>query len=295
MPPQFADEIWTLAETEDALLPFCDEIPIDTNAFNLPRDENTPWGTDGLRAYWQSEASTATQTKPKIGALNLRLSKLLAFAPLSDEIFDDAAALGAYLPTRLGAAIRWKTNDAILFGLGNGQPVGAFTAGTAAITIAKESGQATGTLAAANLQKMIAALPPGSFSRAVWLIGPDVLQNVLSLSFGSTPVFTPAPPNITAAPNSVVGLIGGRPAIESLHAKTFSSQGDVLLVDLLYYLAITKSGGPQMVTSMHVYFDSYAGAFRVSYRIDGAPKLTAPITPPNSSNQLSPFIQLGAR
>ncbi len=83
--------------------------------------------------------------------------------------------------------------------------------------------------------------------------------------------------------------------IVSQHANTFSSLGDVLLVDLSYYQTITKAGGMQTATSMHLYFDADMTAFRTTFRMDGQSKIAAPITPAKGTATLSPFIQLAAR
>ena len=94
---------------------------------------------------------------------------------------------------------------------------------------------------------------------------------------------------------SPYGTLLGRPVIVSQHANTFSSLGDVLLVDLSYYQTITKAGGMQTATSMHLYFDADMTAFRTTFRMDGQSKIAAPITPAKGTATLSPFIQLAAR
>ena len=81
----------------------------------------------------------------------------------------------------------------------------------------------------------------------------------------------------------------------SQHANTFSAQGDVILAALSYYQTITKAGGMQTATSMHLYFDADLTAFRTTFRMDGQSKITSPIAPAKGSNTLSPYIQLGAR
>ena len=81
----------------------------------------------------------------------------------------------------------------------------------------------------------------------------------------------------------------------SQHANTFSSQGDVVLADLSYYQAITKAGGIQTATSMHIYFDADLMCFRFIFRMDGQSKITTAITPAKGTNKLSPFVQLAAR
>ncbi len=69
----------------------------------------------------------------------------------------------------------------------------------------------------------------------------------------------------------------------------------MILVDLSYYQTITKEGGMETATSMHLYFDADAAAFRTIFRMDGQPKIAAPISPAKGANKLSPFVQLAAR
>jgi HK97 family phage major capsid protein len=244
-----------------------------------------------VRAYWQAEATQANATKPKLGATSLRLHKLMGLAPVTDELLADTSALESYLPGLLARSIRWKTNEAILFGTGDGQPLGMFN-GSAAVVVAKESGQATQTLLLANITKMIARLPAGSFPKSSWLVTPDALPSLFGLTLGNYPIYLPVS---AGAQGSPYGTLMGRPIMVSQHAAAFSAQGDIVLVDPSYYRTITKSGGIQMATSMHLYFDADATAFRATFRVDGQPKIANPIAQAKGSNTLSPFIQLGAR
>lgn len=294
VPPQFSQEIFKLSLGEDSLLPLTDNVEISGNSMAFPKDETTPWGTNGIRAYWQGEAASAIATKPVLGLATLRLKKLMALVPTTDELLDDANALTSYLPEKVALSIRWKANESILFGAGNGIPVGCMNAG-AIVTVAKESGQTTQTLVPANLAKMIARLPPGSFTNAVWIINNDVLPAIFTLSLGNYPIYLPTGLSVGGIQISPYGTLLGRPVFVSQHANTFSSQGDVLLVDLSYYQTITKSGGMQTATSMHLYFDADLTAFRTTFRMDGQSKIVNPIAPAKGSNSLSPYIQLGAR
>lgn len=294
VPPQFSQEIFKLSLGEDSLLPLTDNVEISGNSMAFPKDETTPWGTNGIRAYWQGEAASAVATKPVLGLATLRLKKLMALVPTTDELLDDANALTTYLPQKVALSIRWKANESILFGAGNGIPVGCMNAG-AIVTVAKESGQATQTLVPQNLAKMIARLPPGSFTNAVWIVNNDVLPALFTLSLGNFPIYLPTGLTVGGIQISPYGTLLGRPVFVSQHANTFSSQGDVLLVDLSYYQTITKAGGMQTATSMHLYFDADLTAFRTTFRMDGQSKITNPIAPAKGSNSLSPYIQLAAR
>ena len=294
VPPQFSQEIFKLSLGEDSLLPLTDNVEISGNSMAVPKDETTPWGTNGIRAYWQGEAASGVPTKPVLGLATLRLKKLMALVPTTDELLDDANALTSYLPQKVALSIRWKANESILFGAGNGIPVGCMNAG-AIVTVVKESGQATQTLVPQNLAKMIARLPPGSFTNAVWIVNNDVLPALFTLSLGNFPIYLPTGLSVGGIQISPYGTLLGRPVFVSQHANSFSSQGDVLLVDLSYYQTITKAGGMQTATSMHLYFDADLTAFRTTFRMDGQSKITSAISPAKGSNTLSPFIQLGAR
>ncbi len=294
VPPQFSQEIFKLSLGEDSLLPLTDNVEISGNSMAFPKDETTPWGTNGIRAYWQGEAASGVPTKPVLGLATLRLKKLMALVPTTDELLDDANALTSYLPQKVALSIRWKANESILFGAGNGIPVGCMNAG-AVVTVVKESGQATQTLVPQNLAKMIARLPPGSFTNAVWIINNDVLPALFTLSLGNFPIYLPTGLSVGGLQVSPYGTLLGRPVFVSQHANTFSTQGDVLLVDLSYYQTITKAGGMQTATSMHLYFDADLTAFRTTFRMDGQSKIVNAIAPAKGSNSLSPYIQLGAR
>jgi HK97 family phage major capsid protein len=292
IPPEFSRQIFKLSLTDDALLPMTDNTEIGGNSMVFPKDETTPWGTDGIRAYWQAEAAAATATKPKLGTSILRLHKLMALVPLTDELVSDTNALDSYLPGKISDSIRWKVNEALLFGNGNGQPLGAFNSG-AAVVQAKDTSQATLTVSLANVTNMVARLIPGGFSRAVWLVTPDALPSVFGMTTANGfPLWLA---NNQGAQASPYGTLLGRPLIVSQHAAAFSAQGDISLVDMSYVRSITKSGDIQTATSVHLYFDADATAFRAIFRVDAQPKIAAPVTQAKGSNTLSPFIQLAAR
>jgi HK97 family phage major capsid protein len=294
VPPAWNDQIYTDGILrEENLLGYCDTTPIESNSMIFPTDEATPWGTNGVRAYWQAEAVAATATKPVLREVTLRHNKLIALVPLSNELAGDTTALNDYLPGGIGKSIAWKCNEAILLGKGNGQPLGALGSG-ATVTVAKDAGQATLTVSLANLSNMISRLPPGSFGNAVWLVSPDAIPAFIGASPAGYPM-VPAPAKADGSPSSLIGLMLGRPAIANQHAAAFSSQGDICLVDLTAYRAITRNSGPDTQMSIHFYFDSDVITCRTTFRVDGAPKISAPLAQAKGSNTLSPFVQLAAR
>ena len=297
IPPAYSTDLFRLSLLDNALLPYTSNVNVDGNSMVFPKTEQTPWGSNGVRAYWQAEATAAQATKPVIGTQALRLHKLMALVPLTDELMADSSALQSEVPGLVADSIKWKVNEALLFGNGNGQPLGALLSSGPAVTQAKDTGQATNTLTVSNLFNMLSRLPNANAQNAIWLIHPTVIPLLATLVLGQIPVFLPGGmANVGSLGQvPVFGTLLGRPVILSHHAAAVSSAGDVQLLDLSYYRNITKADGITTATSLHLYFDADAAALRVTFRVDGSPKIAAAISPAKGSTTLSPFIQLGAR
>jgi HK97 family phage major capsid protein len=288
VPPTYGNEIWQMSLEEDAFLPLTDNMPIGGNSMVFPSDETTPWGTDGVRAYWEGEAEAANATKPKLNPNSMRLKKLMALVPMSDELLQDAPALSSYLMRKVGESIRYKTNDAIINGNGVGRPMGMSVAASL-VTQAKEGSQVADTIVAANITKMFSRLiNPG---RGYWLINPDAYPQLPLLTIGDQPMYVG--PN--GLQNASGGTLLGRPVILTDTCQTLGNLGDIAFANFGMYRTLTKTSGLETATSMHLYFDAAATAFRAVFRIDGQPVLKSAITPPNSAVTRSNFVNLAER
>jgi HK97 family phage major capsid protein len=290
VPPEYSREVFQHSLEGDALLPLTDNYPVAGNTLTFPRDETTPWGTDGMRAYWETEAGVATQTKPKGSVASLRTNKLMALVPVTDELMADTNALEAYIGRKTAESIRWKTNLAFFQGNGVGQPTGMF-GHACQVSVAKEVGQAADSIVAANVAKMYGRMV--NRQNAIWMINDDALQQVMVLSLNNNPIWIPPSQGFKEAPN---GFLLGRPIMITQLCKTVGDKGDIVFANWKYYRTITKAGaGIETATSMHLYFDAGATAFRATFRVDGMPSIAAAVSPANGSNTLSPFVTLDDR
>lgn len=291
VPPEYARQIFQVSLEEGSFLPLTNQLPIEGNSITFPSDETTPWGSDGVRVYWAGEATAATQTKPKLGERTLKLRKLLGLVPLTDELMADATASGSYVRNVLGRSLAWKVNDAIVNGSGVQVPLG-YRSAACLVSQAKETSQTADTIVAANVAKMLGRLPGGSLasSRTRWLVSNDALNQVITMTLGDQPIWTPPQSGFKDAP---MGFLLGRPIIVTQVCQTLGDAGDIQLVDFGQYVTIAK--GPEYAESMHLFFDYGLGAFRLTFRMDGQPWLSAAISPANGSTTLSPFVQIEAR
>lgn len=296
VPPEFQRSIWTKVMEGENLLARCAQMTVGGNSITIPKDETTPWqSSGGILAYWEGEGDATTASKPQLKLDTLRLAKLMALVPMTEELLQDNSAIESYLRMKAPAKMRAKLNTAIIRGTGVGQPLGLINGG-ATISVAKASSQDAATVWFENIVKMWSRLYSSCRANAVWLINQDVEPSLYQMAFdpeatSKVPVYLP-PGGLSASP---YGSLMGRPVIPVEACSTLGTQGDIILTDLTEYLAITKGQGVQTDVSMHLYFDQAITAFRFLFRVNGQPTWTSAITAENGSNSLSSAIMLDAR
>lgn len=247
----------------------------------------------GVRFYWMAENSAVTASAPTFREMELKLKKAAAAVYVTEEQLQDTTAMESYVMRILPEEIRWGVEDSILNGTGAGMPLGIETA-NAAISTAKETGQAADTVVYENIVKMWARLWAPSQSSAIWLHSQDAIPQLLTMTLdvgtGGVPVYLP-PGGASAAP---FGTIFGRPAFVHESCDNLGDVGDLWLLDPTQYQMIEK-GGLQSASSIHVRFLEGETVFRFIYRVDGQPMWNAPLTPFNAGDTVSPFVNLAER
>jgi HK97 family phage major capsid protein len=297
VPQEFRTAIWQKVLGEDSLISRTDQLVTGSNNMTIPADETTPWQTTGgIQAYWENEGGVKTPSKPLLEMKTLRLSKLIALVPMSDELLEDAPGMDSYLRSKAPAKMQAKLNTAIVRGTGVGQPLG-FLRSPALVTVAKESGpQTADTILAINIVKMWSRMHAESRRNAIWLMNQDIESQLYMMAFdpaatSKTPVFIPAG-GLSGSPYST---LFGRPVVPCQACSTLGDLGDINLVDFSQYMTLTKGNDIKTDVSMHLYFDQDLTAYRFVFRVAGMPWWNAPITPENGTATLSPFVTLEAR
>lgn len=297
MPPEFRTAIQEKVMGEDSILARTDLIDVTGNSITIPKDETTPWQTaGGILATWEGEAAQLGQSKPQLEDVTIRLNKLTALVPVTNELLEDAAALASYINRKAPEKIDFKVSLAIIAGTGVGQPLGILKS-PALVSVAEESSQTAATVNFNNIVKMWSRLYAPARQNAVWLINQDVEPQLLAMGFPASattvqfPVYLP-PGGLSAAP---YGMLMGKPVIPTQACSTLGTQGDIILTDLKAYLAAQKVGGLRAETSIHLWFDYDITAFRFILRIAGQPWWSSSIAPLNGSNTLGHYVTLDAR
>lgn len=247
----------------------------------------------GVQMYWAAEAATVAASKPQFREMKLDLEKMMGFAYCADEMLEDASFLSGFLGNAFSLAADRLLIDGVLNGDGVGKPVGILKS-DALIEVAKESGQAAGTFVGANAIKMQARSMPRNRDKLVWLMHPDLEEQLpyLALQSGEAAKFLWNPE----------GGLGGfdtqrvlnKPVLYEDSCAAVGSRGDVLLIDPTQYILLVK-GTARQDWSVHVEFLTAQNCFRMIFRCNGAPKVNTSLTIKNSTKTRSPFITLAAR
>jgi HK97 family phage major capsid protein len=290
-----------LANTYDTgkLTRLARHIPIGPNSNGVTinvidetsRATGSRWG--GVQAYWVAEGASLTASRPKFKPLRMQLGKLIGLFYPTDELLSDAVALTAVADEAFTEEFGFQLDDAMVEGTGAGIPLGVLNSG-GLVTVAKETGQAAGTLVAENFMKMYPRMKSSSLDRAAWYINqecwPQIFQLAQVIGTGGIPLYVPAG-QFSSAPN---GSILGRPIVPIEQASAIGTVGDVIFADWNEYVIIEK-GGIVQASSIHVLFLTDEMTFRWTLRTNGQPRRNNVITPFKGSNSVSPFVALATR
>lgn len=297
VPEEFRAELLRVSLESAIVRPRARTVPMAVPRIKYPMVDSTSNASSvhgGVVGYWSEEGGTLAASSARFGAVTLDAQKLTAYAEIPNELLTDSAvSVSAFVDDAFPQALAWFEDIAFFRGTGVGEPLGFLHAGnTAAISVAKESGQAADTIVWENLVKMWSRMLPSSHERSVWIAHidtfPELATMALSVGTGGGPIWMQS--GVGGPPMSILG----RPIIFTEKAETIGDLGDISLVDLSYYLI----GDRQQMSAMaseHFKFSTDTTAFRFIERLDGRPWLKNALTPNKGSNTLSPFVKLAAR
>ena len=291
LPPDFREEIQRIITGENTLYGSTDNYDTERNEITFPKDETTPWNTTGIQMQWKTELAQAAQRKVVLKDHKIPLHNAIVLAPVSDELLDDAPAVGSYLQRKAPEVIDFGLTDALMNGDGSGKPEGVLQA-AAGIEIAKETGQAADTIVFDNVVKMFSRLPQRFWRGARWQAPQTALAQLLKLKFDDdSPVFLQNN-NVAGAPfQTLMGL----PLTFTEAAPALGDAGDLSLVGWQQYSTGQKVGGIRAAMSIHLFFDWMATAFRFNIRMGGVNWLDAAYLSNDGATTYSNIIKLAAR
>lgn len=270
-------------------------VPMETLTVPFPMIDATSNASNiygGVTAYWTEEAASLTDSSPTFGRVKLEAKKLTAYSEIPNELFADSIiSLQMFINEIFPEAIAWFEDIAFIRGSGVGEPLG-FLNSTATVPVAKESGQASGTIVWENIVKMYSRMLPSSLDSAVWIAHIDTFPELatMSLSVGTGGSAIWLNNGVSGPPMTILG----RPVFFTEKVNSVGTAGDLNFVDFSYYL-IGDRQAIQADTSPHYRFQNDQTTVRFIERVDGRPWIQSAITPNHGNNTLSPYVQLQTR
>lgn len=268
-------------------------IPMDSLTVAFPTVDETSHVSSvygGITGFWTGEGATLTESQPRFGQIELRAHKLTLYTEVPNELLRDARpALTEFMEGVFPEALAWFEDVAFFVGGGVGEPLGFLNAG------ATEAVTRSTTVAGDNIEwidivNMYSRMLPGSLDRAVWVISPEVLPSLLTMTVGSgNAAVWMGGGNFPSGANRPPMTMLGAPIIVSEKAKQIGDQGDVSFVDFGYYLIGDRQAMSARQSEDYKFQDDVS-AFRWIERVDGRPWIEDSITPQNGGDALSPFV-----
>ena len=293
VPPSISTTIDNSLRQPESIYGLIDPMPIESNAIKAPYDDNQPWG-GGVSAAWTAEGVAAKTSKIAYKNYELSLQKLTAAYEATDEILDDASALGSEIERKVPQAMIHRLNEAIIDGDGVGKPAGILQSDFT-ITTAKVSNQPAKSVVFRNFTGMWTSVMPERRTNALWLYNAGLEKAILEIKDdeGAFMALSPTRGNqLNAMPYDSIFGVRTMPMMSVMKAP--GAKGDLLFADFDYYKAISK-GGIESAVSIHVKFLESIQTFRFVMRFNGKVPWTKPIAAQYGDHQRSGFAVLAAR
>ena len=292
VPPPLAGRLLDAMYAMGDVLRLANGFPATRRKIEIPaigensRADGSRFG--GLQLQWTPEGGQIPASKPQFAARLLQLHKLAGLVPVTEDLLEEAEILEGLLELLFGLEASFCVEREMISGGGVGRPLGVLNA-PATITVAKESGQAAASIVSENILGMWERLWSPAKRRAVWLVTPKAASAI----FGMTTTDPLVGKLFDFAPDGSPRLLG-RPILETEYNLALGGRGDIILGDFGQYL-LGRRGDPEVISSMHLRFDTGERVFRLTFRVDGMPAWAEPTTPLHGSDTVSPFVTLAER
>ncbi len=298
VPLDYSLALMDTIEEESFIYPRANVIPMNSAETQCPKVDVETAQTVGIAPYfggvnytWGS-SQAPTETEPTFRQLTLRAWDLLGYCTVSNDWLNDVGPEGDnYLIKLLGRGAAWYAEYAFLQGTGtsgvgvNDMPLGILNApGT--ITVSRTT---SSTIVTADIANMAAQLLPYSWKNAIWACHPTCLAKIAKL-----PSFIINGDLGGVGGESNCGFLLSKPLYITDKLPSLGNAGDLILFDPSLYAIGNRQEVLIESSTLGPAFRTNQTDFRVWLRIGGLPQVSAPITLPDASTLVSPYLILGA-
>lgn len=243
-------------------------------------DQSTNQGMyAGVEVEWIGEGEEKPETSAAFRKIELTPNEVAASLFVTDKLLRNAPAVGAVCQRLMRRAIIGAEEDTFLTGNGVGKPMGILNC-PALIEVNRDG---AGKIVYDDLVNMLVKF---TGRNGVFITSRTALPQLCKLKDDNGSYIWQ--PN---AREGQPGSLMGYPLIYNDQHPTLGNTGDLILVDLDYYL-IKDGSGPSIAMSEHVRFRENQTCIKIFWNVDGRSWLNTPILQRDGSTQVSPFVAL---
>lgn len=240
----------------------------------------------GIKVYYIEEGEEITESEFKVKNVELHARYLAGLTLIPNTLISDSPiSLTSFLGgnNSFGGALAFKEDYDALNGDGAGKPLGILNS-PSKLTVARNTANDFKFVDAVTMKsKMLMSGFP------VWIINQSVMPKLYTfVDAGNNNLFLPAVRGLDGKP---MDMLLGNPIIWTEKLPVLGTAGDVLFVDLGFYL-LGDRNTVSMDIDTSVKFTSNKTAFRVLEGIDGQPWLANTIKLADGVTMVSPYVVL---
>jgi HK97 family phage major capsid protein len=286
VPPQFLKDIFAIEQGDAVVRPRAMHMPAPSSSPDAPviipaLDQSGSKGVrSGVTVNWVGEVDTRPQSAdPTWRQIETKPNEVSAWLGVSRKMLDNSSDIAPWLQKLLRNAIIAAEEQAFLTGDGTGKPTGML--GHASNVLINR--QATNAISYTDVVNMYAR---GLTQNGFWIANRTVLPTLMKMKDDAGNLIWQA----NARTDGPVPLIG-RPVLWNEFSPALGSRGDIMYVDLDYY--VVRDGSP-----LAIMVDPYTGLnnaivkIYAFWNVDGKPMLTTPLQQENGATTVSPFVTL---
>lgn len=287
VPDQFRPQVLMMQPEASIVRPRATVLPPGEPAdgkLTMPAlDQGTNGVFGGVQVQWIGEGVDKPETDGNLREVSLQPQEVAATTVVTDKLLRNWAAANKFISSLLTKAMMAAEDIAFLKGDGVGKPTGVIGA-TGSLTVNRGTAN---KVTYTDVVNMLAKLNPESLSSAEWVANQSTLTDIVTLQ-------DPAGRYIFIQGDATKGIpstLAGIPIKFTGRTPAKGAKGDLVLVDLTYYL-IKDGSGPFIAASEHVLFRQNKTVIKAFWNVDGKPWVVSPLTLEDGSTKVSPYVVL---
>lgn len=290
VPDQFSSMFLKIAPEAAIVRPRATVIPAGSppdGKLPIPAlSQGTAGVYSGVTFQWTAEGGAKPETSATLDLIELEPKEISGHVVVTDKLLRNAPACtglieGLFQDAKIGAE-----DYAFLRGNGVGKPLGLLNS-PGRKNVARAS---AGDITYADILNMLAGQNPDDLGSCIWIANQSTLVKLMQIKdSGNNNIFWGGygSPISGAMPQS----LAGRELRFTGRTPTLGNAGDLMLVNLKYYL-IKDGSGPFLGMSDQVYFLSNKTVIKFFWNVDGQLWTRTPLTLEDGTTTVSPVVVL---